>query len=502
MRRKFNIAAVILIFTGALILSGCEKFLDVTPQDKTYEKELLQHRSGFESTLAGVYVTLNSTSLYGKELKYGLLETLVGTYNAPNSAHYYYNAYRHEYNFNTPKTLISSIWRNLYQTINTCNILLDNVDNIKNDPYYDLVKAEALGLRAFAHFQLLKLFGPVIKEEGVSAAAIPYRDQVSYTVTKFHTAEEVKQKLMRDLNEAKALFAADPIRSNARTADLNIFAYEQYNSLIDRRGVRMNYYAVCALQSLLHQWYGEPDQAAQGAEELIVELNQSLSMRLILPSELSTAINRRTPIENIFALISQNLLTNVLGTHPRIEDTRTASTSPLLFPNYNWLNTSLYTSSAHGSSNDFRLLNWFGRISTTSTLWKIVKYHFDDNFTMTNTAQTTYFENKIISLHTIYMVAAEHYAETNPVKAIEYLNKVRNARDITSNLVYNASMTPEVIRTLVFDEMRKENIGEGYMFTEYKRLFKPIHRATNVAPAVEKFRLPVPEDELLYNPQI
>ncbi|MNI48790.1 SusD family protein [compost metagenome] len=99
------------------------------------------------------------------------------------------------------------------------------------------------------------------------------------------------------------------------------------------------------------------------------------------------------------------------------------------------------------------------------------------------------------------MIAAENYASINPAKAMEYLNLVRNTRNITTDLALSADMNTQKIRDLIFDEMRKENIGEGYLFTEYKRLFRPIDRATPVQPKNEIFRLPIPADELLYNPQ-
>ncbi|MGE8378094.1 MAG: hypothetical protein ACN6PN_07080, partial [Sphingobacterium sp.] len=61
------------------ILSSCEKFLNVNPTDKAYEEDLLTDRSGFNAALAGVYETLNTDTLYGREMKYGFMESLVGS---------------------------------------------------------------------------------------------------------------------------------------------------------------------------------------------------------------------------------------------------------------------------------------------------------------------------------------------------------------------------------------------------------------------------------------
>lgn len=494
---------IILFIFSVLLLTSCEKFLDVTPEDKGYDNELLTDRSGFETVLAGVYKSLNSDTLYSLQMKYGFLETLVGSYNSLGSSHYYYRSYRHEYTYEEPKKIIEGIWTNLYKVINQTNIILKKVDNIKEDPYYNIVKGEAIGLRAFSHFQLLKLFGPVISQEGISAQSILYRDEVSTTASKFETAEQIRIKIERDLKESLALLENDPIRKNSRTANLNQFNYEKYNSLIDRRGNRMNYYAIKTMQSQLAQWFGDHNQAGKIAEEIIDELNVNKSIALAVPSALSRSTNIRMPMENIFGLLDQNLQSKVSRYLPRLEDTRSSSSSPLLFPNYTWLKNNLYTIAGHGSTNDFRYVNWFKLSANSTSTYKISKYIIPLEAKMSNDNELEYFENKILSLHQVYMIAAESLIETNPQKAIDLLNIVRNARDIgvTSNIQYDAGMTKETIANYLFDEIRKENIGEGILFTEYKRLYKNIHRATPVVASLNVFKFPIPDDELLYNPQ-
>lgn len=473
------------------------------PNDKAYQNNLLTDRKGFEMALASVYTNLIANSLYGVEMKYGFLESLVGSYNPVNSSsHVYYRPYRHEYNHTTSEKFIEEIWSDLYKTINELNLILEKIENIENDRYYNLVKGEAIGLRAFCHFELLKLFGPVIVEEGLGSTAIPYRSAVVYEGTKFSTASEVIQLLQKDLEEAKSLLEEDQIRTVGRTADQNTFDYEQYNSLIDRRGTRMNYYAVVALQSLVAQWGGEKENAAKYAEELIAELKANSVIRMALPSELTSALNKRLPMESILSFIDQDFRTEVIKVLPIIGNPNSASTSPLLFPNYNWLGTSLYNSTAHGSTSDFRYKPgvWFQEDNEMSSRpYKLVKYHFDENYTLKSNAQL--FEINILSLHRMYMVAAEYYAERDPQKAIDYLNLVRNARDIITNLQYSSSMTEELIKGFIFDELRKENIGEGMLFAEYKRLYKAIDRENAVQPSLERFKLPIPVNELMYNPQ-
>lgn len=485
-----------------LLLSSCEKFLDVNPINKAYEDDLLTERSGFESALAGVYLGMSSSVLYGKELKFGFLESLGATYRSLGTTHFYYRASRHEYGYPNPKRNIEQIWGGSYQMINQLNISLKNVDAIKSDPYYNIVKGEALGLRALIHLQLLKLFGPVIVQEGLNASAIPYLDKIEFKGVKFSTAGEVIAKLQSDLAEARALLEKDPIRTTSRTANSNLYGYEKYNSLLDHRGARMNYYAVVALQAITAQWGGDAKAAAVFAEEIIGELeSRDNSIHLTTTGELSQSTNKRTPNESLFALLDPELLNNNILANPLVENTASSSTSPLLFPDYNTLRNGLYNAPGHGSLNDKRLLDWFALSANSTSVQKLVKYHFSQGYQFNDPTYKLYFENKIIGIHQLYMIAAEEYAKSNPTKAMSYLNKVRAARGLVVNLSYDATRTEENIKDLIFNEVRKESVGEGTMFAEYKRLFKAIPRTTPIEPKLEIFKFPIPADESLYNPQ-
>ena len=493
---------IIFLIIIAVFFVSCEKFLDVTPNDKAYQKDLLNDISGFQMGLAGVYNSMNSTALYGRELKSGFMETLVGTFNTPNSAHMYYRSFRHEYNLSLSQ--INDIWSSLYGVINQVNIMLQDIDKIPNSTNKDLVIGELYGIRAFCHFELLKLFGPVIKEQGLDVTSIPYRDALIFTSSKFNTAAEVILKLNNDLTSAKLAFQNDPIRSTSRIANGNTLNYEKYNSLIDRRGNRMNYYAIVGLQALVSQWEGNLQKAAELAEELITELSSNIVIRFTTIAELGNFYNKRMPNENIFALINQSFRTNALVNFSPIGDARATSTSPLLFPNYTWLGTNLYNNSAHGSTSDFRYKtgNWFqGDPAISGTPFKIVKYHFLESESISNINSAVLYETKLITLHDIYMIAAEYYASSNPEKAVTYLNTVRSARDIITPFIYNTSMTEQILKDFIFDEVRKENIGEGKLFTEYKRLFRAIDRVTAVQPTLARFTFPIPINEQTYNPQ-
>ena len=59
-----------------LVLSACNDWLNVSPKEEVKVDENFEHESGFKEALAGCYMLLKSTSLYGRELTYGMADVL------------------------------------------------------------------------------------------------------------------------------------------------------------------------------------------------------------------------------------------------------------------------------------------------------------------------------------------------------------------------------------------------------------------------------------------
>ncbi|MHC8947629.1 RagB/SusD family nutrient uptake outer membrane protein [Sphingobacterium hungaricum] len=485
----------ILIFTITIFCS-CEKFLDVQPDNSVYESELFLDRSGFETALANVYVGLTSTSLYGRELKYGIEETLVGYYEPLITSHYYYQASNYNYSHPDAQNIINPIWSKSYNLINQCNIILKNIENIADDPYYNIIKGEALGLRALLHFKILKLFGPVISQEGLSAQAIPYFLESTYESVKFSNAQTVINYLLADLEAAEVNLQNDPIITNSRTTNLNTNPFEPYNSLIDTRGERMNIYAVKGLKAMVYQWEGDNSNAGAVAQELITEISNGNSFRLANESDFSVSLflDRRMSNENLFGLYMNNLGNTVTLILPSATTSVSGTSTIYLHPNYNlYLYPTLYNNSVHGSTNDYRILYWF----YFSTKDRLIKY--ETSGLIGNTPDASYlFEFKIVGLHDIYMIAAESLADSNITLSLQYLNDVRKARGLSA--LSSTSLTSSLLKEYIFAEIRKENIGDGQLFETYKRQFRNIDRSPNVTASIGIFKFPIPPLELQYNP--
>ena len=165
MRKNIIISAVLVLFVG---MTSCSGWLDVKPKKTVEEEELFSREIGFKEALTAAYIKMANTNLYAKNLSYGFIDILGQRYeNGKGTDTYQDELY---YTFPSKKTeeFTSVIWGKMYNIIADLNNLLYWVDKNKTvfttPDYYEIIKGEALGLRAFLHFDLLRMYGPIYKE--------------------------------------------------------------------------------------------------------------------------------------------------------------------------------------------------------------------------------------------------------------------------------------------------------------------------------------------------
>lgn len=119
---------------------------------------------------------------YGKNLTWYFLEKLVQRYDDGSAPFAGQSEHVYDYtNANYSKGIITDIWNSMYETIANVNNLIARLDKngqevITTPGSWELMKGEALALRAFLHFDLLRMYGPVYKEEP-EKECIPYRKE-------------------------------------------------------------------------------------------------------------------------------------------------------------------------------------------------------------------------------------------------------------------------------------------------------------------------------------
>ena len=149
---------ILLLSLILLVANACSDWFDVLPKTSIKSEKFFEDESGFQSALTGCYVRMTNDETYGKELTWNFMEKLVQRYddNVGQTADIYkYNDGAHS------KNRLSSIWINMYLTIANINNLIAQLDEngkdvIVTEGYWNLMKGEALALRAYHHFDLLK----------------------------------------------------------------------------------------------------------------------------------------------------------------------------------------------------------------------------------------------------------------------------------------------------------------------------------------------------------
>lgn len=294
----------LIIYTLLLLgFSSCNKFLDVKPDDQVYEEEVFSNERGFTKALTGVYRAMASNGLYGRSLKYGVMDLMVGYWNVQADDIVSNDFKNFRYNNGTARGQIDAIWTGLYNAVHQTNIIISYLPNIEGKPNYDIIAGEAYGLRGYLHMEILKIFGPVISQEGINAIAIPYYLTPTHKPEKYKTAKEVLDLIEADLQKAAELLKEDPIIKIGRTGNQNNPNVGDYSALLDRRGIRMNYYAAKGLLARKSLLAGDSKVAYDRAMEVINELKETEAIRFVTFDDIYDDHKdlRFTP-ENLFAV--------------------------------------------------------------------------------------------------------------------------------------------------------------------------------------------------------
>lgn len=447
MKKYLNkIAFIILI---SLAASSCSDFLDVTPQDKILESQIFENEAGMQNVHNGLYLSLVSDDLYGRQLTMDAVEILGQQYNMTNNSNKSKIA-SYLYSESHPKSVFSNIWESGYKTILFANKFLESMDEhagIVSKEKADLLKGETYGIRAMLHFDMLRLYGPIYKVDP-SLPAIPYYDTAVTANQPLISAKDAVAKILADLDKALELLQKDPILTSGKynaTTDFDANPYYSAN-----RGLRMNYLAVKCLKARVLLYSGDKAGASAVANEVI---NFAKATSFFPWTPFLEATNAANP-DRIFS--SENFFA--------LSDYRLYLKQKALF-DYNLSNESIYapllsrlTAVFESNDNDYRSLpSW--KIPVVGGKTQKTFYKYEDVETKTKLFR---FQIPMFRLSEMYLIAAE----TAPVSAdgISYLNTLRFNRGLT-NLAATANVTTEVTK-----EYKKEFIGEGQLFFYYKRI--------------------------------
>lgn len=470
-------ACLLLMLGGA---TSCNDWLDVQPASQVEDTELFTTENGFKEALAGVYSSMVSTSTYGMEMTFGTMAVLGHEWsNLPSSsvaanAQAYETLAEYDYSSSLSEGVIASIWATSYNGIANVNNLLNHIDtrqSLFSNNNYAIIKGEALALRAFLHFDLLRCFG-VSYAVNSNMPSIPYCTDLTYRVFPQLTVQEVAASIEADLLEAEQLLQVDPILTGEEITELDD------NGYLMSRQVHLNYYAVKALQARLYMWMQRYGDAEAAAEEVI----NSGAFPWAELSVVSVGHDYGFATEQIFAL-NNTTLSTVFDTYfdPESDYVTFSLTSDALSEYFDNVTTDYrYLYQWQSGTQNERVNNRYLR-----------KY---SNPTGESFDESTYYSNKmpLIRLGEMYLILAE-CRYRNGGDALTPLNELRTAR---ASMTLNA--LPNDFYDTLINEYRREMIAEGQLFFLYKRLNRTSVKGSNadvIALRAYTFPLPVSETD-------
>lgn len=499
-----------LLVFSLLLSTSCNKWLNIDPKSQVEATKLLTDEKGYNSALGGVYYKLSADELYGRELTFGSIEILSQYWSvSSNNKHNYFALQKYNYLDTKSVTIIDKFWSNLYAGITQTNQIIESLDVNRNSiDNSNLFEGEAYALRAFMHFELLKLYGPVLRTQADFAKpAIAYRDKFDVIARKFESSDKVFEKIIADLTIALELMKDDPIKIKGREGDSNE-SLLQYNNVLKRRGTRMNYYAVLGLLSRAELFRGNKAEAYIYAKRLMDEckaniINNEPVFRLN-PKESfnsSNELSRDLICENefLFALYRDDLY-KVAGELFAFKDFTSKGNDYIKITTDNYTNilNYVYGRTPDGAGTDYRLKYWFAKHDVISNAYGFVKLK-KPMMSNTNPPVAYWPEIPIMKFSEIYYIACECQIGVNNGLAMEYLNAVRESRGLP---VMTEIPTDELLEEYLTREIRKDMFGEGKMFTYYKRKFKSIDVSAKetIKPLEANFVLPIPDSEYEFSP--
>lgn len=265
--KKEKIVGLLLLIT-LFAAPGCKKWLDVKPGTQVDPEQLFNNENGFMDAMYGAYTIMASKPVYGDQLTMSFLDVLAQRYNCQATpGHLFYQSSLYNYQDAIVKTKISQIWDTLYHSIANANNVLLHIDGRKDvfqPGNYELIKGEALGLRAFLHLDALRLFGSAyITNPG--KPAIPYVTTVTGGVTPLTTVAGALDSVIKDLTTASALL------SGYKNINPEYLDPENQlpNAWLNRRQNHFNYYAAEATLARAYLCKGDKPKALEHALNVI-----------------------------------------------------------------------------------------------------------------------------------------------------------------------------------------------------------------------------------------
>lgn len=491
MKRFFRRYACAALLPLMLLGSSCNDWLDVKPQKQVESDDLFSKEKGFEDALIACYIKMNSTSLYGQNLTMTFVEYLAQHWDFSSGNGQTESKIKNfDYTIADAESTISSIYGAMYNVIVQANSILENLethgDVFETKGMREMIEAEALSVRAFCHFDILRMFGQLPQNATVQVQ-LPYAKDVTIAMIPYYPYDQFVDLIFEDLNEAQALLAdCDPVLDYTFD-DLDYLYADLEDTFMGYRRFRFNYWALEALKARIYLYLGDKENARVAANNVIDAKTEEGEPIISLSVDGDFANGYYTcPSECIFALSANNIADYIKN---------------LFNDNENYLTEAHYGQLFEGQdvTQNLRAKNVW-ELTTNASAQK--RYDFRKYRQPGADDVPDYESNKwmlkyqvipMIRLSEMYLIAME--TATSLSEANELYKTYMTAREVPiSQDLTQAELDAEIIK-----EYRREFWGEGQMFYTYKRLgTEEMLWKTDRTVTENDYIVPLPSSELAY----
>lgn len=434
---------------------GCTNWLDVKPNDRLEQEDMFATENGFKNALTGAYIDLKSDILYGKNMTMGFVENLAQHWDvSAETVEDYVSKY--DYENSQVEAMLKEIYAKYYNIILNINNLLYFVDNgVLSGSMYDMIKGEALALRAFLHLDILRLFGPIPGQQ-TDAKILSYARTVSLENQPMFSWTDYVTFLEEDLNHAEVLL--EKVDVNGVSDDFGAY-----------RENRMNYWAVLALKARYYLWIQDEENAVKYAELLVG--------------------NEKFKLNDAEGFVKKNLISSsefLFAAHVYNLDEKTMS----FFFRSGGVKKDMGKVQKELFENDVT-------DNRKKYLWSEIKNETTPRYTLSKYQQDGIAENSkeqipLIRLYEMYLILIECSEEETVYKPL--VDELVVARNISQYNIENVERKNEFVQK----EYQKEFYGEGQAFFYCKRKGMKDIFWTDIKGSEAVYVLPLPKTEIKY----
>lgn len=505
--RKIYKAGVYVCFLllASYSLSSCNDWLDVRSETEAKEEDLFSKKGGFRDALTGIYLSMGDRAAYGENLSMGVIEELANLWYTPAERLYagdmgLYYMEQHDYEKQESKDLVSQFYGKLFNVAMQSNLLLKNMSEqgsvIDDRQLRNVIEGEAHAIRAYVHFDLLRLFGQLPQGATISVR-LPYCETTTISeIPSYYDFNTYVEKIQNDLTAAVELLGQSDPALDYRLSYSN--TSDDMDSYLLYRRYRLNYWAVKALQARVALYLGQKQQAHTLAMEVINAKGRTDGESIVTLSGMTDLPNGylALPSECLFTLSKYDLLdysiSRLVGGGSSTVNIAFSNYSPVTLAITETMFNDLFAGVNTASDNRYMYVwNRNARSSQAVTYPAIKKYWYD---TKDDNIQSPTFNNLIIPmirLSEMYLIAIE------TTTSLEEANTLWNTYQRSHNVLLTEDAFSQLsdVQPVVQAEFLREFFAEGQMFYYYKRLGSSQMKWRVPAVEEKEYIIPLPETE-------